>query len=113
MGNVTTASSGRCYRMSLILTEWKKCEDGGWVVAVWGIPGLATQGKDEREARLGIIDCYLMTLDAMEDEGADISSLFSESPKNVWEDSELRRVRLEHSERVDGHSTADSRPEGK
>ena len=85
--------------MTLILTEWKKQEDGGWVVQVYGLPGCITQGKDEREARLNAIECYLMFQDSMEDEGLPMP--WDQSFERVWPDSELRWVRIEHSEKVE------------
>ena len=96
--NTTTSNNAKTYVQTVLLTQWKRADDGGWVVGVWGCPGIATQGKDEREARLGIIDVYLMTLDALEDDGLTFGSICTDP--TTWEGAELRWVRVEHSERV-------------
>lgn len=93
----TTHGNAKSYAVQLLLTEWQKQDDGGWVVRAWGLPGCATQGRDEREARIGIIECYTLLVESCADDGDPLP--WSLEGWEGWPHGELRWVKVEHTEK--------------
>ena len=98
MNIATTHADAKSYAVQLLLTEWWKQDDGGWIVRVWGLPGCVTQGRDEREARVGIIACYTLFVESCNDDGEPLP--WSLDGWEAWPKGELHWVKVEHSERV-------------
>lgn len=81
--NTFTANRARTHRRTLLLTEWIKAEEGGWVVGVWGFPGCVTQGATEEEAEWMIRDAYEGLVESYDAFGEEIPWKYE--PREGWE----------------------------